>query len=129
MILQEVHNESGVVETELAARDSGRLKRILEIESIRVNTENMEAILRERHKVDEEGAPEPACASPGIEQLLLEQVLFLLHRGCVVVTSFMQSRFAHASSSMHQQHPTNFNFFFSLPVSHLSACMFLFLAI
>ncbi len=54
---QEINNTTGEVEAELAARDMHRLKRILEIEAIRVNTENMESLLEGRKKSERQ---EPA---------------------------------------------------------------------
>lgn len=50
---QEIDNSTHKVETELAARDMTRLKRMLELESVRVQTEMMQQKLDDGH-VDEE---------------------------------------------------------------------------
>jgi hypothetical protein len=97
-MLQEVNMESGEVETELAARDSGRLKRILEIECIRVNTENMEALLRERHKGDDGGTHEPVPASAETEDMHPEQVLHMLNY--LVIGVYMQQPYLQSFAQM-----------------------------
>lgn len=62
--LQEIDNETNKVETELAARDMGRLKRMLQLESVRVETELMQEKIDNGQKEEREQTA---------EEMLLEQ--------------------------------------------------------
>eukprot|EP00285_Hemiselmis_virescens_P017484 CAMPEP_0173398214 /NCGR_PEP_ID=MMETSP1356-20130122/40857_1 /TAXON_ID=77927 ORGANISM="Hemiselmis virescens, Strain PCC157" /NCGR_SAMPLE_ID=MMETSP1356 /ASSEMBLY_ACC=CAM_ASM_000847 /LENGTH=145 /DNA_ID=CAMNT_0014357653 /DNA_START=107 /DNA_END=541 /DNA_ORIENTATION=+ len=64
----EVSNETGDVETVLAARDMARLKRMLELETVRVHTESLQEQLEYHHSHDA-----PAERDATVEELLLEQ--------------------------------------------------------
>ena len=62
--VQEINNSTYKVETELAARDMARLKRMLQLESVRVETEIMQDKLEHGNKEEREVTA---------EELLLEQ--------------------------------------------------------
>jgi hypothetical protein len=62
--VQEINNSTNKVETELAARDMARLKRMLQLESVRVETEMMQDKLDHGNKEEREMTA---------EELLLEQ--------------------------------------------------------
>mmetsp|Transcript_35645 Transcript_35645/g.83496 ORF Transcript_35645/g.83496 Transcript_35645/m.83496 type:complete len:135 (-) Transcript_35645:308-712(-) len=60
----EINNETGEVETELAARDMTKLKRMLELETVRVQTENLQDRLTLQHSDNapaERVLPCPLC--------------------------------------------------------------------
>lgn len=99
-ILQEINNATGAVETELAARDVARLKRMLELEAVRVRTEEMQRELEQHARDGGEAAERVHLLSRGyfdaacidmkkeLEQNALQEMIAWFCELCVHCASF-----------------------------------------